>query len=184
MKTKVTLLLLTMSLISICSTAQIQLDNNKKTINRLQTPPQTLKNINFSAIKTNLDKKTVCYQVLVAATYSTIENTDAIIAYGTGKLKSEREYLRANFEILRSDNRFASSRGNAFEVIMRSSGDSFSAEGVKITWRFPDVGLQTFMLENVHVQYGYYGITISGSKKVENKLIGFSITIQKTECQP
>lgn len=184
MKTKVTLLLLAMSLFSICSMAQIKPVNNTKIGKGLQTPLQTLKKINFSAIKTNLDKKTGCYQVFVASTYSTTENSDAIIAYGTGKLKSEREYLRTNFEILRSDHRFASSGGNSFEVIMRPSGDSFSAEGVKITWRFPDVGLQTFILENVRVQYGYYGVTISGNKKVENKLIGFSITIQKTECEP
>ncbi|WP_273567986.1 hypothetical protein [Maribacter halichondriae] len=87
-------------------------------------------------------------------------------------------YWRADNRIKRSDSGFSAS--NHFEVLVypnRSAPELVDQNGIKITWRSPEMGLHTFILENVSVYYVTNGILINGSYKIKDTPIGVSISI-------
>ena len=87
-------------------------------------------------------------------------------------------YWRADCSLRRSDSGFSSA--NHFEVLIypnSSYPEMVDKNQVKITWRSGELGLNTFILENVSVRYISDGILINGSYTVRNSAIGVSIAI-------
>ncbi|ANI90364.1 hypothetical protein A9P82_14335 [Arachidicoccus ginsenosidimutans] len=139
-------------------------------------------------IKNNIDQGKACYNMYVSVCF--VEKHEAkykpgpILAYALSGVKSESNYIKSDFGLVRSDKHFSQAYKNTCEVILRpTSTGGFDPNNVKLTWRFPDIGLKTFMLENVHVQVSAYGVTISGDATVDGqKFLAVSIAIGETSC--
>ncbi len=108
--------------------------------------------------------------------------TSAIVGYSLREYTywevGSRGYWRADNSINRSDTAFATS--NHFEVLVYpdpSSPNLVDENRILITWRSPELGLNTFTLDNVSVYYVTDGILINGSYKIKNTPIGVSISI-------
>lgn len=155
-------------------------------------PPGTLNNnINLESIKQHLANKKVCYVTSLAANITfpagggnRVKNIQG--RFVNGGIKHERNYLRLNTTLLRSDRGFNTARGDTFEVLIypqRSNAQLVDKNQVKLTWRSPENGLKTFNLKNVSVSYKPYGMLITGDYEIDGKtLVGVSIGIIPEAC--
>ncbi len=155
-------------------------------------PSGTLNNtINLESIKQHLKNKKMCYVTSLAANVTfpagggnRVKNIQG--RFVDGSIREERNYLRLNTKLLRSDQGFNTSRGDTFEVLIypdRSNAQLVDKNQVKLTWRSPENGLKTFNLRNVSVSYKPYGILITGDYEIDGKtLVGVSIGIIPEAC--
>lgn len=178
-------LLLALMLLPVMAQSQI-LPNQKAPVKRLTIKEKTF---TLAAVKNNISKKKNCYEMAVTVNFiekplNSNFKSGPELGYATALVKQESNYLRSNLLLLRSGHDFSGARGNNFEIILRpkSNGD-FDPNQVKITWRFPDIGLKAFMLENVHIQTDSYGATLTGDAVVDGKkLLAVSIAIGEIRC--
>ncbi len=148
-------------------------------------------NLDMEKIKTHISSGTYCYELNVSSTAiippKHPQKLKAIDAYftTTRNVKVERNYLRTNGLLLRSDKAFSRTRGNNYEVLIypdRSDKRKIDKNQVKITWNTPEKGLNTFHLKNVAIQYKPYGILIIGDYEIDGIVFGVSIGLIPTTC--
>jgi hypothetical protein len=186
---KITLVLFCCALMPVKMEAQIK--KNKKGIPTQTLPQGTLNgNLNLERIKQHLKNNKMCYVTTVSTTAIFDPKhpkpvTDVVGYFVSNELRQERDYLRVNAKLLRQDSRFSSSRADNYEVLIypqRSKKDLVDVNRVKLTWRSPEKGLKTFLLQNVHVQYKPYGILITGDYLLDGALVGVSIGLMPEAC--
>lgn len=151
-------------------------------------------NLDMNQIKNHINTSTFCYKVNLTSTAIIPPNTSssgqiltAIDTYytHTGYLKTEKNYLRVNGLLLRSDKGFSRHSGNSYEVLLypdSSDSKKIDKNMVKITWRTPEKGLKTFHLKHVDVQYKSYGILIIGNYEIDSIVFGVSLSLIPTTC--
>ena len=188
---KKTILTLTMVLISAISFAQIK-NTSKKIPTGGGINPQLLDgNLNLETVKKHINSGKLCYTINASMTAifppknpSPVKAVDA--HYNATKyVKVERNYLRTNGLLLRSDKNFNRNFGNNFEVLIypqRSDSKKVDENQVKLTWRIPESQLRTFNLKNVSVKYKPHGILIIGDYEVDGIIFGVSIALIPNSC--
>lgn len=178
------------SSILLCN-AQIGIKPTKTVIPQREIPTGTnleLQKLTFYAIKKGIEKGDQCYKMGVSIGFveKQANNLKAgpQVAYAMAEVKEESVYLRSNFMLLRSDKQFSRAYGNTFEVIIIPDRNGvFNPNNVKLTWRFPDIGVKTFLLENVHIQNHTYGVTITGDALIDGKkMLAVSIALAEVQC--
>lgn len=190
-----TILLIVLAFTS--ANAQIKKINRSK-INKTVNIKQNKINYNFKnqyldleTIKSNIKSGKKCYALNVSSTAivppkypKSVKAIDAY--YSTSQyIRVERDYLRSNGLLLRSDAGFAKYRGNNYEVIiypLSRNKKEIDQRRVKITWNIPGSGVQTFTLRHVSIQYKTYGILIIGDYNVNGIIFGVSISLTPTGC--
>lgn len=190
-----TILLIVLAFTS--ANAQIKKINRSK-INKTVNIKQNKINYNFKnqyldleTIKSNIKSGKKCYALNVSSTAIVPpkypKSVKAIDAYYSASqyIRVERDYLRSNGLLLRSDAGFAKYRGNNYEVIiypLSRNKKEIDQRRVKITWNIPGSGVQTFTLRHVSIQYKTYGILIIGDYNVNGIIFGVSISLTPTGC--
>ena len=117
-----TLIILLFTFFSV--SAQIKRPTVKIPDNRRVNPSLLDKNLNLTTIKNNIKANKSCYLMYLSTTTILPPKNGArlkeVVGYfGGGKyIKVERDYLRINDLLLRSDNRFSRSAGNNYEVLI------------------------------------------------------------------
>jgi len=153
--------------------------------------PITSSNLDLEQIKGHIKAGTFCYETKVSTTAiippKSPRRLKAIDGhYSTRKyLKVELSYLRTNGLMLRSDKSFDRHRGDNYEVLIypdRSDKRKVDKNQVKVTWRTAEMGLRTFNLNNVSVQYKPYGILIIGDYETDGTVLGVSIALTPSAC--
>lgn len=143
--------------------------------------------LDLAIIKQNIDNGKACYTLSTAVAYldaATDSKTPPKQAYSTSTnyLRSESNYVIMNSLMLLSEKSFSRVAGNSFEVILRPNGAKINPNDIKVTWRFGDIGIKTFSLDNVEIVYSKTGITLTGHKTVEGKQLAFSMAISEISC--
>lgn len=143
--------------------------------------------LDFATIKQQIDNGKACYTLSATVAYlepagSKKKPPKQAYSTSTGYLKSESNYLRMNALLLLSEKSFSRVAGNNFEIILFPLDNRFDPNNIKVTWRFSDIGLKTFLLENVQITYSKSGITITGHKTVDGKQLAFSFAISEITC--
>ncbi len=174
--------------------AQISLPNNGKDT-RVKIPQQTrnignlLPHLDLESIKNHIAEKKYDYHINLTLTaiippkHPTRLKAVNMYYKANNDVKVERNYLRVNGLLLRGDHAFRVSSGNNFEVLIypdRNDKRFIDKNGIKITWRSPEKGLQTFNLKNVSIQYKKYGILIIGEYEIDGIIFGASIALHPT----
>jgi len=186
-------IIVTIVLIALAfNTGNAQIKKNTKlkipTNNRF---PITSSNLDLEQIKAHISSGKYCYELNVSSTAiippKHPQRLKAIDAYfnTTRNVRVERNYLRTNGLLLRSDKAFNRNRGNNYEVLIypnRSDKKKIDKNQVKITWNTPEKGLKTFHLKNVSIQYKPYGILIIGDYEIDGIVFGVSIGLIPTTC--
>ncbi len=98
----------------------------------------------------------------------------------TRYVRVEREYLRTNGLLVRSDSDFNRNFGNNFEVLIypqRRDSKKVDENQVKLTWSIPESRLRTFHLQNVSDNYKPQGILITRDYEVDGIVFGVSIVL-------
>ncbi len=197
MKNSVKILII--ALLAITSaTAQIKTKvikrNNKIKIRRNQPTINLKQYLDLETIKKNITSNKACYAITLTSTAiippKYPKMVQAVEAYyiGNGYVKVERDYLRSNGLLLRSDAAFERYKGNNYEVLIypnRNNKKEIDQKRIKITWHVNVNGtrsVQTFLLRHVSVQYKPYGILIIGDYNVGGIITGVSIAITETTC--
>lgn len=148
-------------------------------------------NLNLETIKKHINSGKLCYTLNVSMTAIVPPKNPtpvkAIDGYynSTKYVKVERNYLRTNGLLLRSDKEFNRNFGNSFEVLIypqRRDSKKVDENQVKLTWRIPESQLRTFNLKNVAVQYKPHGILIIGDYEVDGIIFGVSIALIPNGC--
>ncbi len=148
-------------------------------------------NLNMEIIKNHINSGKYCYNLYLSTTViippKNGKHLKEIIGYfGGGKyVKTERNYLRVNDVLLRSDKRYNRSQGDNYEVLIypeRSNPKNIDKNQVKLTWRSPERGLKTFHLKHVSIQYKPYGIIITGDYELDGMIFGVSISLAPGTC--
>lgn len=189
---KTTILLFALSVLSL-STMNAQIPtNNKKLPSGITIDPNKLDaNLNLETIKNHIASGKYCYTINLSATAIIPPKNPtplkAIDAYysSTKYVRVERNYLRTNGLLVRSDKNFNRNFGNNFEVLIypqRNDSKKVDKNSVKLTWNIPESQLRTFNLKNVSVQYKPYGILIIGDYEVDGIVFGVSIGLIPTTC--
>ncbi len=189
MKTFITSIVLVLLSITIAN-AQIRRDIKLPKKNPI-TKLDLSNDLDLNKIKKHIKDGKFCYTVNVSSTAifppkypQAVKAIDARYS-STRYLKVERNYLRTNGLLLRSDNGFNRNRGNNFEVLIypdRRNSKLVDKNQVKITWRIPESQLRTFNLKNVSVLYKPHGILITGDYEVDGIVFGVSIAVIPTTC--
>lgn len=144
--------------------------------------------LDLAIIKQNIENFKACYQMQGAVSYTQKNNDNPLSPPKQGYtttanyLKSESNYLRMNSLLLLSEKSFSRAAGNNFEIILSPRGAQINPDNVKVTWRFSDIGVKTFLLENVQIVYSQNGITLTGHKTIEGKQLAFSFAISEVTC--
>ncbi|WP_027077649.1 hypothetical protein [Maribacter antarcticus] len=148
-------------------------------------------NLNLETIKKHITSGKLCYTINLSLTAimppkkaTPVKAIDTHYA-STKYVKVEREYLRSNGLLLRSDKRFNRNFGNNFEVLIypqRNDKKKVDKNQVKLTWKIPESQLRTFNLKNVSVQYKPHGILITGDYEVDGIVFGVSIALIPNSC--
>lgn len=148
-------------------------------------------NLNLETIKKHIATGKLCYTVNLGLTAifppknpKPVKALDAHYS-STKYVKVERNYLRTNGLLLRSDKNFNRNHGNNFEVLIypqRNDSKKIDKNQVKLTWRIPESQLRTFHLENVSVRYKPHGILITGDYDVDGIVFGVSIALVPNGC--
>lgn len=185
-KTTITFLLIFFCLCGL----QAQITKSKGALSN-KSFPITSSNLDLEQIKGHIKAGTFCYEINVSTTAiippkapRRLKGLDGY--YNTSKyVKIERSYLRSNGLMLRSDKNFDRNRGDTYEVLIYPSGSDkrkVDKNQVKLTWRSTEMGLKTFSLNNVSVQYKPYGILIIGDYETEGTVLGVSIALTPATC--
>lgn len=173
------------------SMVDAQIKNTKLKIPNNNRFPITSSNLDLEQIKAHIKSGKYCYELNVSSTAiippKHPARLKAIDAYynTTRNVRIERNYLRTNGLLLRSDKAFNRNRGNNYEVLIypdRSDKRKIDKNQVKITWNTPEKGLKTFHLKNVSIQYKSYGILIIGDYEIDGIIFGVSIGLIPTTC--
>jgi len=189
MKKLITTLVLVLITLTV-GNAQIK-KNTKLKIPTNNRFPITSSNLDMEQIKAHISSGKYCYELNVSSTAiippKHPQKLKAIDAYfnTTRNVRVERNYLRINGLLLRSDKAFNRNRGNNYEVLIypdRSDKRKIDKNQVKITWNTPEKGLKTFHLKNVSIQYKPYGILIIGDYEIDGIVFGVSIGLIPTTC--
>lgn len=144
--------------------------------------------LTFNVIRTAIKKGGKCYRMGVATSFVEKQGNALMagpqVAYAMAGVDAESNYLRSNFMLLRSDKQFSRAYGNTFEIILNPDRNGeFDPNNVKLTWRFPDLGVKTFLLEHVTVQQLSYGVTLSGDAMIDGKkILAVSIALAEVRC--
>jgi len=190
----ITILLITITLTSV--NAQIKVKNNaiKNKINlgynktHLSFGP-----LNLLTIKNNIKNRKSCYVMHLSTTAIIPPKNgqylkDMVGYFGGSKyVKFERNHLRINDLLLRSDKNFSKLYGNNFEILIYSdirNPKEINKNMVKLSWKLPETGniVQTFNLRDVTIIYKPYGILITGNYNINGVLFGVSISITPSTC--
>jgi len=150
--------------------------------------------LDLETIKSGIKSGKKCYNINLTSTAiippKYPKMVQAVDAYYMGNryVKVERDYLRSNGLLLRSDAGFKRYKGNNYEVLIypnRYNKKEIDQKRIKITWHVIVNGtrsIQTFLLRHVSVQYKPYGILIIGDYNVNGIIVGVSIAITETTC--
>lgn len=189
---KTTILLFALSVFSLSTmNAQIPTTNKKIPSGIIINPNKLDPNLNLETIKNHIASGKYCYTINLSLTAIIPPKNptplQAIDAYysSTRYIKVERNYLRTNGLLVRSDKNFNRNFGNNFEVLIypqRNDAKKVDENSVKLTWNIPESQLRTFNLKNVSVQYKSYGILIIGDYEVDGIVFGVSIGLIPTAC--
>jgi len=171
---------------------KIPITNGTTITKPLNLPPWALdNNLNLEKIKQHLKNRKMCYMTSLATNVIFPSGGGKVVRNMQGRFASssifhERDYLRLNTRLLRSDKRFNPSQADTYEVLIypqRSKSHLVDKNRVKLTWRSPENGLNTSYLKNVSVQYKSYGILITGDYEINGKtMVGVSIAITPQGC--
>jgi hypothetical protein len=165
--------------------------NKKITDNNITLPLN--QPLNLVTIKNNINNNSSCYLMSLSTTVIIPPKNgqylkDMVGYFVSGRyIKVERNYLRVNELLLRSDKNFSKVQGNNFEVLIYpDSGNpkEINKRMVKLSWKLPETGniVQTFQLRDVNIVYKTYGILITGNYEINGVLFGVSIGITPTTC--
>ena len=147
--------------------------------------------LNLETIKGHIRNKTFCYTLHLSSTAIVPpkhpQPLKALDAYysSTNYVIVERDYLRSNGLLLRSDTGFNRNAGNTYEVLIypeRADKRNVDVNRVKLTWRSPERGLNTFHLKNVSVSYKSYGILIIGDYEIDGLVFGVTLALTPGSC--
>ncbi len=173
------------------SSAQIKNDKLKNP-SQVQIDPALLDgNLNLETIKKHIKSGKLCYTINTSMTAifppKNPKPVKAVDAHykSTRYVRVEREYLRTNGLLVRSDSDFNRNFGNNFEVLIypqRRDSKKVDENQVKLTWSIPESRLRTFHLQNVSVRYKSHGISITGDYEVDGIVFGVSIALIPNSC--